>query len=122
MRPDEIGPQHAAGLIRLGPVLAHFEIELERPRRKRLQLRLLGAVDAVGGPDEETVDQHQQERELPDDAADHVAVLVQRVALREDALKHEAEDAARNDYAGDNERNGKRTHFRQTRLPRTSLS
>ena len=84
MRPDEIGPQHVAGLIRLGPVLAHFEIELERARRDRLELGLLGAEHAIGGPDEEAVDQHEQERELPDDAADHVAGLVGRVVLREE--------------------------------------
>ncbi len=119
VRPDEIGPQHAAGFIRRWPELAHFEIELERSRRKGLQFRLLGAVDAIGRPDEEAVDQHEQERELPDDAADHVAGLVERVALREDALKHEAEEAAQHDYAGDNDRDGERTHFRQSHLPRT---
>ena len=108
VRPDEIGPQDAAAFVRLRPVLAHFEIELERTRRKRLQLRLLGAVDAVGRPDEEAVDQHEQERQLPDDAADHVAGLVHRVVLGEDALEREPDEAARGDHADDNERDGER--------------
>ena len=90
--------------------MAHFEIELERARRKRLQLRLLAAVDAIGRPDEEAVDQHEQERQLPDDAADHIAGLVRRVALGEDALEREPDEAARGDHADDDESNGQRTH------------
>ncbi len=121
VRPDEIGPQDAHGPYRAsGPVLAHFEIEFERPRRDRLKLRLLGAEHAIGRPDQKADDQHEKKGQLPDDAADHVAGLAPSCSApagRAEATR--PHEAARGDQAADDERDRERTHFRQSRLPRT---
>jgi hypothetical protein len=83
-----------------------------------LKLSLLGGVHAVGGPDQKTKDQGEQQGKKADDTADHIAGALSGVVFRELALQKEADAAASDDECADDEGDRQRI---QERFPRARL-
>jgi hypothetical protein len=78
--------------------------------RKRLDRCVLSRVDAVCRPDQEAGDQGAEQREKPDDRADHVARGAGCEFLVQDALQDEADQSRGENGDGDGRGEIFRTH------------
>ena len=101
---------------RLRSVILEGKIELQHFRRKGLDRRVLPRIDAVGGPDQEAGDQRAEQREKPDDSANHIARRAGCVFLVQHSLHDEADQSAAEDGGGDGRSELFRTHRRPQRI------
>src|ERR1700728_2702414 len=78
---------------RFRPKLCKRQIEFERSSGKRVHLRLLRGVKAVGGPDQCSKNEREQKRDEAHDCGDHIARTIGGMRRGQELLQTEAGDA-----------------------------